>query len=81
MSNMSNMVMVSVIAAMLILTLRRRITDSTDISTKKIKKSFDRGNLFISGLFGLKKPGITDIAVKKKIKDLTFIFGCAKRMG
>ena len=78
---MSNRVIVSVIAAMLILTLRRRITDSTDISTKKIKKSFNHKNHFISGVFGLKKSGITDIAVKKKIKHLTFIFGCAKRMG
>jgi hypothetical protein len=77
---MSNMVMVSVIAAMLILTLRRRITDNADISTKKIKKNLVRENLFISGVSVLKTAGITDIAVKKKTKDLTFIFGCAKRM-
>ena len=54
---------------------------STDITTKKIKKNLNRENPLISGFFGALSPGIADIAVKKKIKGLTFIFGCAKRMG
>ena len=70
---MPNMVMVSGVAAMLILNLRAGITDSADISTKKNKKNLDRENAFISGVSGEKRPGIADIAVKKKIKDLTFI--------
>jgi hypothetical protein len=53
---------------------------NTDITTKKIKKNLKLGNPLISGIFVALLPGITDIAVKKKIKDLTFIFGCAKRM-
>jgi hypothetical protein len=53
---------------------------NTDITTKKIKKNFKLENLFISGVSVALLPGIADIAVKKKIKDLTFIFGCAKRV-
>ena len=48
---MPNMVMVSGVAAMLILNLRAGITDSADISTKKNKKNLDRENAFISGVF------------------------------
>ena len=54
---------------------------NTDITTKKIKKNLNRGNPLISSLSVALSAGIADIAVKKKIKDLTFIFGCAKRMG
>lgn len=54
---------------------------NTDITTKKIKKNLNRGNPLISVFSVELLPGIADIAVKKKIKDLTFIFGCAKRMG
>lgn len=54
---------------------------NTDITTKKIKKNLNCETPLISGFFGASSPGIADIAVKKKIKDLTFIFGCAKRMG
>jgi hypothetical protein len=53
---------------------------NTDMPTKKIKKNLDLGNPLISGVSVVLPPGIADIAVKKKIKDLTFIFGCAKRM-
>jgi hypothetical protein len=53
---------------------------NTDITTKKIKKNLKPGNHLISGVSMALSPGIADIAVKKKIKDLTFIFGCAKRM-
>ena len=53
---------------------------NTDITTKKIKKNLKAGNPLISGVFVALLPGIADIAVKKKIKDLTFIFGCAKRL-
>jgi len=54
---------------------------NTDITTKKIKKTSNCENPLISSLSGALSPGIGDIAAKKKIKDLTFIFGCAKRMG
>lgn len=54
---------------------------STDIPTKKIKKTSNRENHLISSVSVALSPGIADIAVKKKIKDLTFIFSCAKRMG
>jgi hypothetical protein len=53
---------------------------NTDITTKKIKKTFSPENPLIFGVSVMPPPGIADIAVKKKIKDLTFIFGCAKRM-
>lgn len=54
---------------------------SADITAKKIKKTLNPGNPLISGISAGLSPGIADIAVKKKIKDLTFILGCAKRMG
>ena len=54
---------------------------NTDITTKKINKTLKPGNHLISGVFVALLPGIGDIAVKKKIKGLTFIFGCAKRLG
>ena len=60
---------------------RSKSIKNTDITTKKIEKNLNRGNPLISSFFGVVPPGIADIAVKKKIKDLTFIFGCAKRMG
>jgi hypothetical protein len=60
---------------------RSKSSKNTDITTKKIKKPLDPGNLFISGISVALSPGIADIAEKKKIKDLTFVFGCAKRMG
>ena len=53
---------------------------NTDITAKKIKKTLDSENHLISRISAALSPGIADIAVKKKIKDLTFIFGCAKRM-
>jgi hypothetical protein len=80
---MSNVIMVDVVGRKVIrIPLVRGviITDSTDISTKKIKKTSMHKNPFISVFSGLERPGIADIAVKKKIKHLTFIFGCAKRM-
>ena len=54
---------------------------NTDITAKKIKKNLNSKNPLISCIPAVSPPGIADIAVKKKIKDLTFIFGCAKRMG
>lgn len=54
---------------------------NTDITAKKIKKDLNPGNPLISSVCATRSPGIADIAVKKKIKGLTFIFGCAKRMG
>lgn len=53
---------------------------NTDITTKKNEKNLKLENPLISGIFVALLSGIADIAVKKKIKDLTFIFGCAKRM-
>lgn len=60
---------------------RSETSKNTDITAKKIKKGLNPGNPLISGVCMARSPGITDIAVKKKTKDLTFIFGCAKRMG
>jgi hypothetical protein len=80
---MSNMVMVLVAGrkrVVIRVNQRVRITDSTDISTKKIISGSIGENPFISVVSVGKSAGITDIAVKKKIKHLTFIFGCAKRM-
>lgn len=54
---------------------------NTDITAKKIKKNLNPENPLISDVFVVLSPGIADIAVKKKTKDLTFVFGCAKRMG
>jgi len=60
---------------------RSKSVKNTDITTKKIKKTSNAENPLISGISVLLSPEIADIAVKKKIKDLTFFFGCAKRMG
>ncbi|MGD2084850.1 MAG: hypothetical protein PVH61_01580 [Candidatus Aminicenantes bacterium] len=60
---------------------RSKSIKNTDITTKKIKTPLECGNPLISSVSTAVLPGIADIAVKKKIKDLTFIFGCAKRMG
>lgn len=54
--------------------------NNPDIPGKKIKKKPQFENPFISGVSIALTSGITDIAVKKKIKSLTFILGCAKRM-
>jgi len=59
---------------------RREIVKNTDITTKKIKKTSNGKNPLISRVSVVLSPGTGDIAVKKKIKDLTFVFGCAKRM-
>ena len=48
--------------------------ENTDIPTKKIKKKLVGKNPFISAVSRMSPPGIADIAAKKKIKDLTFIF-------
>jgi hypothetical protein len=60
---------------------RSKSIKNTDITTKKIEKNFDSVNPLISGVSVGLSPGNTDIAAKKKIKDLTFVFRCAKRMG
>jgi len=48
------------------------------ITTKKNKKSSNPTKPVISGLSGIESPGIAYIAVKKKIKSLTFNFSCAR---
>lgn len=60
---------------------RSKSIKNTDITTKKTKKILNSENPLILGVSVASLPGIADITVKKKIKDLTFIFGCAKRMG
>lgn len=59
---------------------RSKSIKNSDITTKKIEKNLYGENPLISGVSVGSSPGNTDIAVKKKIKDLTFVFRCAKRM-
>lgn len=59
---------------------RRESVKNTDITAKKIKKKSNPETPLISSVSMALSPGIADIAAKKKIKDLTFILGCAKRM-
>jgi hypothetical protein len=59
---------------------RSKSIKNSDITTKKIEKNLHDENPSISGVSVGLSPGNTDITAKKKIKDLTFVFRCAKRM-
>ena len=77
-------------AVILMVSLRMRLRGSRTISSdiaaippnppKKNKKSSSDEKRLISRVSRMSSPEIPDITVKNLKKDLTFVFGCAKRM-